>query len=96
MANTVTFNRMKGALKDLLNYKENMVAGRLKNVLLGNEEPSFSNGNQDFVPVNKYLNESQIESIKFALSASGMMKFLGIFIIFMYRPCINSWSSWNW
>jgi hypothetical protein len=64
---------MKDIMNDLVKYKETGPAGRLKSVLFGQLEPSFSTNQSlsDFTPLNKGLNHSQIDAIRLALAANG-------------------------
>ncbi len=70
MANTVTYNRMKEVMNDLLKYKGGP-AFHLRDVLFGLASPSFVTKQQEFTPRNKDLNLSQLEAIQASLAANG-------------------------
>ena len=62
---------------------------------IGQDVPTFSNAKIDLVPFNKNLNKSQLESIKFALTANGKGLCL-LQLSMLFRSGVNSWSSRYW
>lgn len=73
LANDVTYKRMKESLL-LLQQEKDRASDNVKNVLFGFTEPTFAQQlAQTQQAVSEKLNDSQVQAIKFALSANGIV-----------------------